>query len=141
MNYLSWAVLALAAYTLVAPLMRIATTGDPKVPSNVAALYANSVLVIASFGFVLYANQAPLTYLNHPKTPYFLAAGICLTVGILAYYRALSLGPVSVVAPVFGMFLATSSVVGVLFLDEPLTIRKGAGIGLAVVAVYLVSVE
>ena len=141
MNYLPWAVLALVAYSVVAPLMSVATTGTPKVPSNVAALYANGILVLASFAVVLYTNQDPVSYLSHPKTPYFLAGGAFLAVGILAYYRALSLGPVSVVAPLFGMFLAISSAIGILFLDEPLTVRKGVGIALAVAAIYLVSVE
>ena len=141
MSYLPWALLALAAYTLVAPLMSVATTGDVKIPSNVAALISNSMLVVATFGVILYTGQDAGAYLTHPKAKYVYVAGICLAVGILAYYRALSLGPVSVVAPVFGMFLVTSSALGILFLDETLTARKALGVLLAVVAVYLVSVE
>ncbi|MFC5366630.1 EamA family transporter [Salinirubrum litoreum] len=141
MNYLPWALLALAAYTLVAPLMSIATTGDVKIPSNVAALISNSMLVVATLAVILYTGQDAGAYLTHPKAKYVYVAGICLAVGILAYYRALSLGPVSVVAPVFGMFLVTSSALGIVFLNESLTARKAAGIGLAIVAVYLVSVE
>jgi transporter family protein len=48
---------------------------------------------------------------------------------------------VSVVVPVFGMFIVGSAAVGVVFLDESLTARKVVGVALAVVAVYLVSVE
>ena len=59
--------------------------------------------------------------------------------GIITYYRALSLGAVSVVVPIFGLFIVVSSVVGFVFLDEPLTLRKVAGIVLAGVAVYLVA--
>jgi transporter family protein len=141
MSYLPWALLALAAYTLVAPLMSVATTGDVKIPSNVAALISNSMLVVATLAVIAYTGQDAASYLTHPKAPYVYVAGICLAVGILAYYRALSLGPVSVVAPVFGMFLVTSSALGILFLDETLTARKALGVLLAVVAVYLVSVE
>jgi transporter family protein len=140
-NYLPWALLALVAYTLVAPLLSVATTGDPKMPSFVAALFTNTILVASTVAVVFFSGENALAYATHPKAPAVYAAGIALTVGILAYYRALSLGPVSVVAPVFGMFLVTSSVVGILVLDEPLTARKVAGIGLAIVAVYLVSVE
>jgi len=35
------------------------------------------------------------------------------------------------------MFIVTSSAAGVLLLDETLTLRRGAGILLAIVAVYL----
>ncbi|SFR43557.1 EamA family transporter [Halogeometricum limi] len=141
MSYLPWAVLALAAYAFVSPLMSVATTGSTKIPSNVAALLANSLLVVGTAAIVVYNDSDALTYLVHPKTKFVLAAGVCLTVGILAYYRALSMGPVSVVSPIFGMFLVLSSLVGVVFLNESLTARKALGIGLAVVAVYLVTVE
>lgn len=141
MNYLPWALLALAAYTLVAPLLSVATTGDPKMPSVVAALFTNTILVASTIGIAVYTGENIAAYATHPKAPVVYAAGIALTVGILAYYRALSLGPISIVAPVFGMFLVTSSVVGIFFLEESLTARKVAGICLAIVAVYLVSVE
>jgi transporter family protein len=141
MSYLPWALLALVAYTLVAPLLSVATTGDPKMPSFVAALFTNTILVATTVGVVAFTGENAGAYLTHPKAPFVYAAGIALTVGILSYYRALSLGPVSIVAPVFGMFLVTSSIVGILFLEEALTARKVAGIGLAIVAVYLVSVE
>jgi transporter family protein len=141
MNYLPWAVLALVAYSLVAPLMSVATTGSPKIPSNVAALISNTVLVAATVAVVVYNGNDAIAYLSHPKAKFVLAAGVCLTVGILSYYRALSMGPVSVVSPLFGMFLVLSSVIGIVFLNESLTARKVLGIGLAVVAVYLVSVE
>ncbi|WP_423751408.1 EamA family transporter [Salinirarus marinus] len=141
MSYLPWTVLALVAYSLVAPLVGYATTGDARVPSFVAAFYTNSILVVATVAVVVYENQNVLTYATHPKSPYLYAAGICLAVGILAYYHALSLGPVSVVVPVFAMFLVTSSLISIAFMNESLTARKLAGIGFAVLAVVLVSGE
>ncbi|AFK18972.1 multidrug transporter [Haloferax mediterranei ATCC 33500] len=141
MNYISWAVIALGAYSLVAPLMKVATTGQGKIPSDVAALVANGVLVTATIGVIVVSGQNVSDSVVSSKLPYVLLAGVCLAVGILSYYRALALGPVSIVAPIFGMFLAVSSVVGIIALGEPVTIRKVAGIAFAVVAVFLVSVE
>lgn len=137
-RYLAWAFLALGAYTVVAPLVSYVT---PEVPADVVALVTNGMLVAGVLGVLLYTDQSVLPYLSHPKAPYMYLAGAGLTVGIIAYYRALATGPVSVVVPVFGMFLVLSSVLGVLFLSESLTLRKAAGIGFAVVAVVLTSVE
>ena len=139
MGYLQWALVALLAYSAVAPLVGFATTGDPKIPSFVAALITNGLLLVATIGVVLYEGQSVTAYLGHPKAPYLYLAGIFLAIGILAYYRALSLGPVSAVVPVFGTFLVISSVVGILFLNESLTLRKVAGIGCAILGIYLVS--
>ena len=141
MGYLRWALLALLSYSAVAPLVRFVTTGDPKIPPFVAALVTNVILLAVTAGVVLYEGQSVSASLAHPRAPYLYLAGLFLTVGILAYYRALSLGPVSVVVPIFGTFLVISSLVGVVALDESLTARKAAGIGCAALAVYLVSVE
>lgn len=137
-GYLGYALVALAAYTLVAPLTKVAMTD---VTSDVVALVTNGVLVLAALALVLASDDPVLPALTGDRAPYLYAAGICLAVGILAYYRALSLGPVSVVVPVFGMFIVTSSVVGVVFLDEAFTARKAAGLLLAVAAVYLTAAE
>ena len=141
MSYLPWAVGALVAYTFVPLLMRVATTGSNAIPSDVATVSSNSILVVGALAVVAGTDQGVAPHLGSSKLPYAVAAGVCLAVGILAYYRALSLGPVSVVTPVFGLFLVTSSIFGMAFLDEPVTARKLAGIGFAVLAVYLVTVE
>lgn len=137
-SYVVWAVVALLAYTLVAPLVSLAT---PDVPSDVALVIANGILVVVALGVIAVTDQAVVRYLTHPKAPHLYAAGTFLAIGILAYYRALAAGPVSVVVPIFGLFIVTSSAVGVVALDEPLTLRKVVGIGLAIVAVVLTSMD
>ena len=136
MKYLVYAVVALVAYSLVPSLVDLATR---EIPSNVAALISNSILVVAALGVVVYTGEWKMSHFSGRHALYAYAAGVCLAVGILAYYRALSAGPVTVVVPVFGMFIVGSAVVGVVFLDEALTARKVTGVVLAVVAVYLVS--
>ena len=138
MRYLVWATIALLGYTAVPPLVKLATAD---IPSDVVVLISNGILVIAAVGIILTSDVSVTPYLTHERSIYAYGAGIALTVGIISYYRALAAGPVSVVVPVFGMFIATSSIIGIAFLDEPLTGRKVAGIGLAVAAVYLTSVE
>jgi transporter family protein len=137
-GYLAYALVALAAYSLVAPLTKLATRD---LPSDVVALVTNGILVVVALAVVLRNDEPVLSALTGPTAPYLYAAGACLAVGILAYYRALALGPVSVVVPVFGLFIVTSSAVGVLLLEESFTLRKGLGIGLALVAVYLTAGE
>ena len=138
MQYLWYALLALAAYALVAPLTKLAMNG---LPAETVALVTNGILVVAAFGVVVATDSPLVSALSHDRAPYMYAAGGCLSVGILAYYRALETGPVSVVVPVFGLFLVASSVIGIAVLDETLTPRKAVGIALAVVAVFLTTFE
>jgi len=138
-SYLPYAILAMAAYTFVSPLMRLATTGPDAVPSDVAVIVSNALLIAIAVSVVWYTDQGFSTHLSSPKLSYVLVAGIFLAVGILALYRALSLGPVSVVTPIFALFLVFSSLIGVVLLGETFSARKALGIGFAVVSVYLVS--
>jgi len=138
MRYLAYTLLALGAYTFVAPLTKLATRD---LPSDAVAAVTNGILVVGALAAVLASGTDLGRVLTHPDARFIYPAGIALAVGILAYYRALSLGPVSVVVPVFGLFLVTSSAAGMLFLDEAVTARKLAGIALAVAAVYLTAVE
>ncbi|CDK39736.1 hypothetical protein DM2_1408 [Halorubrum sp. DM2] len=138
-TYLPYALLAMGAYALVSPLMRVATTGPNAIPSDVAVVVSNSLLIVMAVGVIAYTGQGFTTHLASPKLPHVLAAGFFLGVGILALYRSLSLGPVSVVTPIFAMFLVFSSVIGFLFLGESFTLRKGLGIVFAAASVYLVS--
>lgn len=134
MGYLRWALLALVAYTLVAPLTKVATR---EIPSDVVVIVANGMLVVAAVGIVVQSDVSVAPYLTHRLAPYAYASGIALTVGIIAYYRALAAGPVSVVTPIFGLFIVSSSLVGVVALDESLTLTKAAGVGFAVLAIVL----
>lgn len=138
MRYLFWAVLALAGYTLVPSLVKQATAD---IPSTVVLVISNGMLLVVAAGIVAVSDVSITPYLTHQRAVYAYGSGIALTVGIISYYRALAAGPVSVVVPIFGLFIATSSIVGIVLLDEPLTARKVAGIVLALAAVYLTSVE
>ncbi|MFC6836117.1 EamA family transporter [Halomarina ordinaria] len=137
-GYLLWAVVALVAYTFV-PIFTKAAMEN--IPSTTVALVSNGILAVIALGVVLVTDEPVTSSLSDPRAPYMLAGGVCLAVGILAYYRALSLGPVNVVVPVFGLFLVTSPLVSALALDEALTARTVFGVALAMVGVYLATVN
>ncbi|MCL7416609.1 MAG: EamA family transporter [Halalkalicoccus sp.] len=138
MNYIGWTVLALLAYTVFPPLVNLATR---TVPSAVVTLVAASAFALGAAGVVVYRGERVTPHLVSPGATYMYAAALALTVGLLAYYYALSVGPVSVVVPLFGMFVVTSSLLGIAVLEEPLTARKLLGIAFAALAIYLIGVE
>lgn len=138
MQYLWYALIALVAYTLVAPFSKIALQ---EIPADMVALVSNGMLALTALVLIVTSDKSIVSAFTSEYAPYMLAAGICLSVGIISYYRALAGGPVSIVVPVFGLFLVGSSVIGIVFLDEALTTRKGIGIMLAIVAVFLTTFE
>lgn len=136
MHYLLWAILALLAYSLVPPLSKLATD---ELHVMVVALVANATITAVNLAVVLYLDEGTLGSLSSTHGLYAMGAGVFLTVGVLSYFHSLSIGPVSVVTPIFGLFLVGSSVVGMVALEEPATARKLAGLGCAALAVYLTS--
>ena len=67
------------------------------------------------------------------------ATGVALTVAVMSLFRALSLGPASIVVPIYGMFIVGGAILGILFLHEPVTTRKLVGIGLAIISIFLIA--
>ena len=137
MSAVLWALIAMLAYSFVAPFVSRAI-GDG-MPEFLVLLITSLILSVASLGIAALTGELNVRDLAHPSAWNAYLAGAFLSVGIIAYYRALSLGAVSVVVPIFGLFLVVSSVVGFVFLDEPVTARKILGVALAGVAVYLVA--
>lgn len=135
-RYLLLSFVAFVAYSLVAPLLKVAME---TIPSTTAVFLSNTVMLVLIGALLVYRNSSPRPYLSHPRTPHIVAWGVLLAVGLLAYYRALELGPVSVVVPIYGLFIAVSSVIGIVALEESLTPRKALGIVFAVLAVVLMS--
>ena len=136
MQYIGWALIALVAYTFVAPLVSLATN---EIPTEVVVVVTNTMLVAVAVGLLLVSDASLTEHVTDDAAPYMYGAGIALTVGIIAYYYALEAGPVSVVVPIFGTFLVLSSLIGIVALEEAFTVRKAAGIVLAAVAIWLVS--
>ena len=66
--------------------------------------------------------------------------GVLFVFSNLAYYKLAAMGgQASVLAPLTGLYVVVASLLGVGVLGEPMTLRKGLGIVLAGVAIFLLS--
>jgi transporter family protein len=137
MHYLVWSIIAMLAYSFVAPFVRRAMAGG--LPPFTVLLVTASALFVTSLGVPYATGQLRLRDVRPARASDAYWAGAFLTVGIVAYYQALSQGPVSVVVPLFGLFLVLSPLIAFVLLGEAVTARKLAGIALGAVAVYLIA--
>lgn len=134
MEYLLWVIVAFVTYGLMAPLTS-AVTND--VPPAVALFLSTTIFLCLTSVVLLVTGTGSLESAVSPAAGYVYVAGVFLSTGILAYYQALEVGPVSIVVPIYGMFIVGSSVIGIAFLGEELTATRAAGIVVAAVAIYL----
>ncbi|WP_324761023.1 EamA family transporter [Haloarcula sp. GH36] len=123
MSYVLWALLAMVCYSFAFLFMKIALQELPAftvMPIAVLTLAVGATTVAALYGD--WSAQS----LTSRFVPFALLAGLCLTGAMVGYFRALSTGPVSIVVPVFGMFLVGGALLGILVLWEAVTARKVA---------------
>lgn len=105
----------------------------------VGYLIVETVVLLAAVplvGLILYGR---IPDVSHGTVPYALLSGITIMVALVALMSGLSVGEGSIVIPVSRLGLALAALLSLVFLNETLTWTKMAGVGLAVLAVYLLS--
>ena len=141
MTYIAWALLGMAGYSLTTLFVKLATRTGEFGAFAVLAIATAMVAVAAMANALIgggFAGKEAADF-TKPGALWAYAAGLALTVAVGSLFKGLSLGPASVVVPIYGMFILGGAVLGIVFLHEPLTVRRGLGLALAVVGVYLVA--
>jgi uncharacterized membrane protein len=133
MNYLFLAVVAMFMVGIELSISKICVSCIP--PESVALIR------------VIVASVVIGVYMIFQKTPivasrfslYAGLAGVFLGIAFILYFTALAKAPVSVVSPIFALGPLLPALVGIIALQEPLTLSKGIGLTLACLAIILLS--
>ena len=135
--YVTAALIAMGVYGVAAIFLRLALRTYP--PESTIVL-VNVFLVALGMVWALTrgVNVVANVGWNMP-TLYVGMAGLLVSVAIIAFYIALSRGPVSVVVPIFAMNFAVAATLGFLLLREPVTAARMAGVALGAVSLYLLT--
>ncbi|MFC6974621.1 EamA family transporter [Halomicroarcula sp. GCM10025709] len=131
---LLFAVAAMFLYAGWALLAKFATQRIP-VGQAVAITYVAGLVAVG--GYLLLTDASLVG--SAGGAGYAVLSGLFLGCGTLAYYAALDTGSAAIATSVSGMYLLVTTVLAILFLDETLTGVELTGLGLAVVAVVLLS--
>ncbi|MGO2286045.1 EamA family transporter [Pseudomonas lundensis] len=138
----SWKFWALLSATFAALTAIFAKVGIEHVNSDFATLLRTAV-VLVSLALILYATgqYQPLSSIS-PRSYLFLAlSGLATGASWLCYFRALKLGPASLVAPVDKLSVVLVAIIGVWLLGEKLDLRQWGGIGLITAGVVMLALK
>jgi transporter family protein len=128
--------LALISMTLLGVHFFLVKLLSQQVPGRIIVFFGQVIIVPALFVYIYVARISfQIEEVNY--LVYALLASLLLSVGIIALYIAIQKGPVSIVIPVFSLNAVVAAVLGILFLEEVITIEKVIGIGLATAAIFL----
>jgi len=131
-------ILSAACFGIVAILRKIALAGMAPIPGT--AVNVTTALVVFT-GFLLASGQRDAMICRGPSLAYFLAAGVTENLSVFLVVLALSIGTVSVVAPLTNVTPLFVILFSVLFLRgvETLNTRVVAGAALIVVGAILIT--
>ena len=128
MSWLFYALLSAGASALTAILAKLGVEG---VPSTLATAIRSIVIVVVVWLMVFALHeQRSLPEISRRSLMFLVLSGLATGVAWFAYFRALQLGPASLVAPIDKLSLPLTIVLAVLVLGEPISWRVAAGVGL-----------
>ena len=134
-----WWIYALLSAVFAALTAILAKVGVKGVDSNVATAVRTAFVLVLAWGLVaLQGNLGAVTAISRSSLVFLALSGIATGASWLFYFRALQLGPASLVSAVDKLSLALVLVLAVFFLKEQLSLRAAAGCGLILLGTALV---
>jgi bacterial/archaeal transporter family protein len=130
----SWLIFAILSAFFAALTTIFAKVGVEGVNSNLATAIRTVVILAIAWGLVFAEGTFQgLFELNRKSLLFLVLSGMATGLSWLCYFRALQLGPASLVAPIDKSGLVLISLFAVLFLGEPLTVKMVLGTGLILI--------
>ena len=134
-----WWIYALLSAVFAALTAILAKIGVRGVDSNVATAVRTVVVLVFSWGLVaLQGNLGAAAALSRHTLVFLGLSGVATGVSWLFYFRALQMGPASLVSAVDKSSLALTLLLAAAFLGEALTLRAALGCGLILAGTALV---
>ncbi|MFC4929124.1 EamA family transporter [Massilia sp. GCM10023247] len=135
----SWIPFALGSAFFAALTAFFGKLGVAGVNSNMATLIRTAVIAAVTLSIVLSRSEwQPLGSIPQRSWLWLVLSGVVSGLSWLCYYRALQLGPISVVAPVDKLSVAIAILLGVFILGEALTWQVATGAGLIILGTIVI---
>jgi transporter family protein len=135
-----WIVFALLAAIVSATVVTLSKAGIKNVPPSLAFAIQAVLIIVVSWGAVIWEGVLPeITKIDRKSWIFLIAAGVLTATSSLLSFRALSLGDASRVSPLTNTALIFSVLLAALFLKEKLTWQVLLGAGLMVAGAILIA--
>jgi transporter family protein len=135
-----WWTYALLSAVFAALTAILAKVGVKGVDSNVATAVRTSVVLVLAWGLVAFqGNLGTVAALSQRTLTFLGLSAVATGASWLFYFRALQLGPASLVSALDKSSLALTIILAALFLGETLTLRTALGCGLIIAGTAVIA--
>jgi transporter family protein len=138
MTWLHWALLSALFAGLTAVL---AKAGTQDVDSNLATALRTTVVLVLVWGIVLVRGVPLGAGLPRSAVLWLTLSGLATGLSWLCYFKALKLGPASLVAPIDKLSVVVAIALAAAFLGEKLSWQHLVGGGLIVVGSVVIATK
>ncbi|MFC1956201.1 EamA family transporter [Chloroflexota bacterium] len=107
--------------------------------SSLMFIFIGNMILVPVIYTYLFFTQTSILPKRKIDTVYSLIIAIPMVIALLAYYSAIARGPVSVVAPIYGLSTMVAALLGIFILREKVSVTRVFGLVLAVTAIVLLS--
>jgi transporter family protein len=105
-----------------------AKIGVKDVNSNLATAIRTIVVLILIWGIVFFrGEQEGLAFISKRNVLFLVISGVMTGLSWIFYFKAISEGPLSVIAPIDKLSVALTIVLAFIFLNEPVTLKAVIG--------------
>jgi bacterial/archaeal transporter family protein len=125
---MSWLIWALLSALFAAATALLAKIGVAHVDSNLATAIRTTVVLVFAWAIALsLGSHAGLAQVGRRSWSFLIASGLATGLSWICYFRALSLGEASKVAPIDKLSVVFVVVLAWPLLGETITLAKAAG--------------
>ncbi|MGA7159194.1 MAG: EamA family transporter [Acidobacteriaceae bacterium] len=136
----SWILWAILSAIFAAATALLAKVGVEGIDSNLATAIRTTVVLAFTWTIALSLEaHHGLALIGKRSWIFLILSGLCTGASWLCYFRALSIGPVSGVAPIDKLSVAIVILAGWLFLGESMSPTKLAGALLVTVGALVIA--
>lgn len=136
-SWLFWALLSAGFAAMTAIFTKL---GVNNINSDFATFIRTCVILVLVGGIAFFTKQfQPISSISSKGLLFLILSGLATGASWLCYFRAMSLGQVSQVAPVDKLSVILVAIFGVLLLGEHLSAMNWLGVTLITVGVVMIS--
>ncbi len=136
MNWLISSLVAMVCWGVWGLLLKLASKYF-----NWQQTFVVTSIVTLTASLLVFFWLKPLINVGSTGFGYALAAGVLGLVALLAFYSAIGSGKAIIVVPLTALYPVVTTILSHLILREEISLTKGLGIALALVALLLVSID
>ena len=136
MNWIIYAVACLILYGIMQFYIKLSSTGYNPVASSMVFITVQFIAQIILGAYFITKSDFNM---DANSIKYGILGGIAAAVATILFFLAVESGPLSKVGPIVNMNLLVTVLLGVVFLNEVMSLRVAAGIVFALASIFLLT--